>query len=113
MAEALTRKYEQELEVESAGTSPAGKIAENARRMLEGESASKYLKPSPDPVSERALEEADSTIVMSKDHVKYLSENFKVERENIENWDIEDPIDPDVTPDETFEKIKSKVLKMD
>lgn len=112
VAEALTRKYRPELEVESAGVDPAENIADNAKALLEEEGALQYVKPGPEPVSRRAVEEADWIKVMEEEHREYLLEKYHMEEENIENWDIRDTINPDVEPEETFRKIKEKVCSL-
>lgn len=111
-AEALTRRYKADYEVESAGISPAGGIAGNVRELLGEENAKKYLKPSPEPVSGRALSEADKTVVMERGHFEYISKNFDFNEGKIENWDIEDPINPGVDPEEAFHQIKEKVRRL-
>lgn len=112
VAEALARKYKPDFEVESAGVSPADKIAGNGRRFLEEEGCLEYVKPSPDPVTERALEEADKIVVMSDEHKEYLLNEFQVSEQKIENWDVSDPINFGVDPREAFEEIKRKVKNL-
>lgn len=109
LAEALLRKYKPELEVESAGTNRARKIAGNGRALLEKEDALNHVKTEPDQVSDRALEEADLIIVMEENHKEYLLEKFQTREEKIINWNIDDPINPEVDPKKTFEEIKEKV----
>jgi len=108
-AEALTRRYRPDWEVESAGTHPARKIAPNARELLEDRDALRHVKPHPEKVTERALKEADQIVVMEQSHVGYLMENFDVSRDKIRNWQVMDPINPGIEPDEAFEKIRKKV----
>ncbi|MFP4115635.1 MAG: hypothetical protein ACLFTQ_00305 [Candidatus Aenigmatarchaeota archaeon] len=112
VAEALTRKYRPKLEVESAGTDPASHIAENGKELLEVEGAFEYVKPDPDPLSQRALDKADTAVAMKDRHKKYILENFGADEENIEVWDVEDPIGFDVDPEEAFHEIKEKVRKL-
>ncbi len=112
VAEALTRKYHPEFEVESAGTDPAREVAGNARKLLEQEDALKYVKPSPEPVSQRAINEADRVVVMMPHHRDYLKENFDVENGSIEVWEVEDPVEPGVEPREAFENLKKLVTKL-
>lgn len=112
VAEALTRKYKPHVGVESAGINPANSIAENARELLKKECASEYVKPKPEPVTERAVEKADLIVVMSRKHEKYLIDNFKVPKREIRNWDIKDPINPDIRAEETFEKIKERLKNL-
>ncbi len=111
-AEALAKKYHPDYEIESAGVSPAGKVASNAERLLEMENCSDFVKANPEPITEESLEKADRIIVMEEEHREYLLDNYSVPPEKIENWNVEDPIDPDVEPKESFEEIKSKVKKL-
>ncbi|MFB6204662.1 MAG: low molecular weight phosphatase family protein [Candidatus Nanohaloarchaea archaeon] len=108
VAEALTRKFRPGLEVESAGTDAAEGVAENAEELLERDNARRFVKPEPDQLSERAVEEADVVVCMTDRHYTYLRENFSVDVET-RIWRIEDPIDPGVEPEEAYRRIKSKV----
>ncbi|MFB6144313.1 MAG: low molecular weight phosphatase family protein [Candidatus Nanohaloarchaea archaeon] len=107
VAEALTRRFRPELEVESAGVDAAEEIAGNAERFLAEEEAEKYVKPSPDQVSERAVDQADVVVAMTEGHADFLREKFDVE--NLEVWDVRDPVEPGVEPRKVFEEIKQKV----
>lgn len=112
VAEALLRKYKPKFDVESAGTDRAEKIAGKGKRLLEKEDALKYLKPRPDQVSDRALEEADLIIVMKESHKEYLLENLQTQRDKIVNWNIDDPINPNTEAENSFKKIKEKVKEL-
>ncbi len=111
-AEALAKKYRPEFEIESAGISPAGKIASNAVRLLKFENCKDFIKNSPEPVTGDALKEADRVIVMEDEHVDHLLENYDVSPEKIDNWNVKDPINPNVEPKDSFEEIKNKVKKL-
>lgn len=106
------RKYRPDLEIDSVGVDPAGKIASNAERLLKLENCSEFVKKEPEPITMESLEEADRVIVMEEEHKKYLLENYNLSPEKIENWGVEDPIDPDVSPKESFEEIKNKVKNL-
>ncbi len=107
-AEALTRKYRPELEVESAGTKGASNIPDNVKKLLEEEGALQHVKSKPEVISQRAIDDADVIVVMEEEHREHLMDNFTVEKD-IMVWDIEDPIKPDVDPRRTFKQIKDKV----
>lgn len=109
VAEALTRKFHPDLEVESAGTQAVDHVAENAKRMLEHENALKYVKPSPDQVSQRAIDDADKIVAMMPEHEEFLMDNFEVPENEVEVWHVEDPINADVKPEEAFVEIREKV----
>ncbi|MFB6100143.1 MAG: low molecular weight phosphatase family protein [Candidatus Nanohalobium sp.] len=112
VAEALTRKFHPEIEVESAGTDAVGRVAENAERMLEEDEARKYVKPSPDQVSQRAVDEADKVVCMMPEHREFIEKNFDVEEERLEVWNIQDPINPGVSPQAAYRKIKDKIRNL-
>lgn len=111
-AEALTRRHRPEFEVESAGISPAKGIAENAQEILKNEGAQRYVKPSPESVTKRAINEADRIVVMENGHKEYLVENFDIAGDKIENWSIDDPINPGVDPEDAFAEIRRKVKEL-
>ncbi|MDY6773590.1 MAG: low molecular weight phosphatase family protein, partial [Candidatus Nanohaloarchaea archaeon] len=109
VAEALTRKYRPGLEVESAGTHPADSIADNGKRMLEREGARQYVKPSPDSLSQRAVDEADRIVAMMPRHRDYLRRNFDTGGTEVEVWNVPDPVDSDVSPEDAFEQLRDRV----
>lgn len=109
VAEALTRRFRPEMEVESAGTDSTDHIAENARELLEEQNAVQYVKPQPDQLSRRALEEADVVVTMTDKHKKYILDNYDINEEKIEVWEIDDPVNPSVSPVINFQKILDRV----
>ncbi len=111
-AEALAKKYKPEINTKSAGIKPAGKIASNAIELLKKEDSEKFVKTKPEKISEKYLEKSDQVIVMEKEHKEHLLENFDIRPEKVKNWDIEDPINPDVSPEEAFQSIKSKIKEI-
>lgn len=113
VAEALTRKHHPGLEVESAGTDATDHIAENAKQLLREENSLQYVKPSPDQVSQRAIDEADRVVVMMPEHREYLLDNFDVDPGSIEVWNIRDPVNPGVEPGEAFQEIEEKVGRLE
>ncbi len=112
VAEALTKKYKPKVRVSSAGTHPASRISDSAMSLLENEDASMHAKKEPEPIKERVLERVDSVVVMEEDHMRYLVDNFQISSDKIKNWDIEDPINPEVKSGDAFEKIKRKVRSL-
>ncbi len=109
IAEALTRRFHPSFEVESAGTHPATHIAHNGKELLEREGSREYVKPSPDKITQRAIDEANLIVVFKQWHKNYILENFKVSEEKIINWDIDDPINPTIEPEEAFRQINENV----
>lgn len=112
VAEALTRKHLPVLEVESAGTDPADHIADNARDLLEAGGAARYLKPSPDELSQRAIDEADLVVAMMPGHRKILKEDFRKGGTDTRTWFVEDSINKDVSPENSFRQIEDKVRNL-
>lgn len=108
-AEALTRKYKPNVEVESVGTKPAKNIASNLRSYLLVERAERYLKPAPEKISKRAVGEADKIICMNSKHKKKLEKHFDTEDKEIEVWDVEDPLKVTVKPIEAYLELREKV----
>ena len=111
-AEGLTKKYKPEIDVKSAGTNPAGEIASNAKELLKSENCEKFVKETPEKISKNYLEKSNQVIVMEKDHKEHLLQNFDIPPSKIKNWDIKDPINPNVSPEEAFQEIKAKVKKI-
>jgi protein-tyrosine phosphatase len=113
VAEALTQKYHPQFEVESAGTHATHHIAHDAKRLLGQEGAERYVKPHPDSITQRAIDEADLIVVFEKNHKDHLLNHFRVSPEKIINWNIEDPIKPTIQPEHAFAQIKEKVIGLD
>lgn len=112
VAEALAKKYRPELNVISAGTYPANLIARNGKNLLKQENALHFVKDTPEPLSQDKIQVADKIVVMENNHVRHLQENFDLDNSKIENWQIKDPIDPDVKAEKSFQQIKEKVLQL-
>lgn len=109
LAEALTRRLHPKLEVESAGIQAVDFVAEVTKNRLKEKEALEFLKPDPDQVSQRALDEADRVVCMMPKHSEYVKRNFEADPEKITVWDVEDPIHPGVDENESFEEIEEKV----
>lgn len=112
VAEALTRKYHPDMEVESAGTGATDHIAEDARGLLEEVEALQYVKPSPDQLSQRAVDEADIIVTMMPGHRKFLEENFDTRGKDVRTWRVRDPINRGVSPEGAFGKIEQLVKSL-
>lgn len=108
-AEALTRLHHPELEVESAGTSAVGFISDPALNFLKDHGAVEFVKPEPDQISQRAVDEADRIVAMMPEHREYILENFDVDQGKIEVWNVKDGIRPEVDPQDSMKKILAKV----
>ena len=112
VAEALTKKYKPELDVSSAGTAPATLIAPNGKKLLEKENARKLVKDHPQPLTAELVQSADRIIVMQEEHANFIRNTLQIDSHKIENWDIEDPINPDVDDYRAFQEIKEKVRRL-
>lgn len=112
LAEALTRKYRPELEVESRGVQAADEVSKVARKQLKEEEALKFVKPEPEGITQRALEEADKIVCMKDLHEDWIEENFSTDHRKIVNWDETDPINFDGPTKKIFEEIKYKVKRV-
>lgn len=113
LAEALARKYVPEMEVESAGTHPATQIAGNAKRFLEEDGALKFVKPGPERLTQRAIEDADIIVAMKQEHRDFIIGHFDAYDKDIRVWNIEDPINPGVDDRKAFKAIRAKVKELD
>lgn len=111
-AEALTRKYRSDLEVESAGTQPVGHIAGPTRKFLKKEDAEQYLKPKPESISQAAINRADTVVCMMPHHRQYIEQNYDLSEVEMRVWDVEDGIKPGIDPEEQLEKIRDKVKNL-
>ena len=109
LAEALTRRLHPQMGVESAGIQAVEFVAEVTKNRLKEKEALEFLKPDPDQVSQRALDEADRVVCMMPKHSEYIKRNFEADPGNITVWSVEDPIHPGVDEVKSFEEIEEKV----
>mgnify|MGYP001052744173 FL=1 len=113
VAEALLKKIRGDLEVESAGTQPAGMIAPNAKKFLERENALEKLKRTPEGIDQKNLEEYDLIVAMKQNHKNEILRLYPQTEDRIEVWNIDDPIYlPYGSDEEVFEEIKRKVMEL-
>jgi len=113
VAEALLKKVQGNLEVESAGTQPAGMIAPNAKKFLERENALEKLKRTPEGIDQKNLEKYDLIVAMKQNHKNEILRRYPQMEDRIEVWNIDDPIYlPYGSDEEVFEEIKRKVIEL-
>jgi len=113
VAEALLKKVRGNLEVESAGTQPAGMIAPNAKKFLERENALEKLKRTPEGMHQKNLEDYDLIVAMKQNHKNEILRRYPQMADRIEVWSIDDPIYlPYGSDEEVFEEIKRKVMEL-
>jgi len=113
LAQALLRKLRPDLEVDSAGISPAIPISEEAKKYLARENAEQYLKKVPESLDSKNLEEYDLIVSMEPRHKDVvLSKCPKCEDKTIV-WDIEDPYFlPPEYAEGIYKQIKDKVTEL-
>ncbi|NIR86779.1 low molecular weight phosphatase family protein [Candidatus Bathyarchaeota archaeon] len=113
VAEALLKKLRPDLKVESAGTQPAGKIASNAKRLLEEEDALESLKESPEGIENKNLEEYDLIVAMKERHKNEILQRFPRVKGKIRVWDVDDPIYlPNGSDRRVVQEIKRRVVEL-
>jgi len=113
VAEALLKKLRHDLEVESAGTQPARKIASNAKMFLEEEGALEKLKERPEGFEHKNLEEYDLIVAMKEHHKNEILQRFPQVKGKIRVWDIDDPIYmPNGSDREVLQEIKRRVVEL-
>lgn len=113
VAEALLRKLNSEIEVDSAGVSPAIPIAEVAKKYLAGESAQKYLKAVPESLSQKNLNDYDLIVVMKPRHREVILSRCPQCASKIVVWGINDPYFlPQGYTEKIFNEIKKHVQEL-
>ena len=113
VAEALLRKLNSEIEVDSAGISPAIPIAEVAKKYLAGESAQKYLKAVPESLSQKNLNDYDLIVVMKPRHREAILSRCPQYASKIVVWGINDPYFlPQGYTEKIFTEIKKHVQEL-
>jgi protein-tyrosine-phosphatase len=91
VAEALLGKLRPDIEVDSAGTSPAIPISESAKRFVERESASKYLKSAPESLAAKDLPTYDLIVAMKAEHKEVILSHCPQCSSKIVVWNVDDP----------------------
>ena len=113
VAGALLKIVREDLQVESAGTHPAGMIASNAKQLLKKENALKNLKGAPEGIDEKNLEEYNLVIAIKQNHKNAFLMRYPQMEDRIQVWNIDDPIHlPYGCEKKIFEEIKQKVLEL-
>ncbi len=113
VAEALFKKMVGGTNIDSAGTQPALFIAQSAKRLLEDESALKYMKDNPEGITDKKLEMYDVIVAMEDEHRQEILKQNPLLNNKIVVWDIEDPIYlPPGHGKKVLENIKRKVLEL-
>ena len=74
------------MDVESAGTHPAGVFASNAKKFLEKENALKNLKRAPEGIDQKNLEECNLIVAMKQNHKNELLRRYPQIEDKIQVW---------------------------
>jgi protein-tyrosine-phosphatase len=114
VAEALLRKYAPaSVEVDSAGTSPINFISDHAKKFLQRENASKYLKKNPEGLETKPLRDYDIIVAMEMKHRFSILRRCPECSGRIEVWNINDPYDTSAEyEEEVYQQIKTKVEEL-
>lgn len=113
VAEALLKKFNPEIEVDSAGINPSIPISEATRRYLARENAEHYLKQAPESLNEKDLDEYDLIITMEPRHKDAVLSKCPECQNKIAVWNIDDPYFlPHGYTEKIFKKIKDKVAEL-
>ncbi len=113
LAEALLKKLRPDLTVDSAGIRVVIPIAEEVRAYLARENAEQYLKPLPEPLASKQLEDYDLIIAMQQRHKIAVTIMCPSCEDKTVVWNIEDPYS--MTPsdaEEIYREIEEKVKKL-
>jgi len=114
VAEALLRKYAPaSVEVDSAGTSPINFISDHAKKFLQRENASKYLKKNPEGLETKPLRDYDIIVAMEMKHRFSILRRCPECSGRIEVWNINDPYYTSAEyEEEVYQQIKTKVEEL-
>ncbi len=112
VAEALTRKFKPEFEVESAGTHASNSLINKIKDSLEKDDSLKYLKPSPDQLTQRAIDEADKIITMKRKQKNHIVRYHDVDSNKIEVWNVDDSRNPGISFEVSYMKLKNNVKNL-
>ena len=113
LAEALLKSLRRDITVDSAGTSPASRIANVTKEVLRREGALRFLKDKPEWIFSKKLDEYDLIIAMEEEHRRFIIGKFPELDEKIEVWNIADPYFlPEEEAEEVFQTIKARVKEL-
>jgi protein-tyrosine-phosphatase len=113
VAEALLKKLQPEVQVDSAGTHPAIPISEVAKTYLARETAKPYLKSDPESLDEKDLSNYDLIVAMKPTHKDAVLKRCPQCASKIVVWDVDDPYFlPHGYAEKIFNQIKTKVAAL-
>ncbi len=113
VAEALFKKENPGITVDSAGTHTFYTIMDNSKEYLEKQNATQYLKNVPEHIEEKQLDAYDLIVTMKPVHKQFLLNICPQCAEKIRVWDIDDPylLPPEQT-ERIFDQIRQKVKEL-
>jgi len=113
VAEALLKKFNPQVEADSAGTNPVIPISELAKEYLTRENAVKHLKRAPEGLDAKNLREYDLIVAMEPKHQHVILKICPECEEKTVVWNIEDPyFMPKGYAEKVFQQIKRKVKEL-
>ena len=111
LAEAVARKMYPEESFESYGTEATRPIFEPVKEIVRENNLEESVRYSPEQVSQNSLEESDRIICMTERHRNSITENFDIDEDKVEVWDIPDA-DPEDDLEPVFRELERKVREM-
>ena len=113
IAEALMKKYNPRIQVDSAGTHAYYKIVDITREYLKRRKADQYLKTIPQGLDGKHLVDFDLIVVMEQQHKFGVLKQCPQCEDKIVVWDIADPYYLSMQESEKiFRDIKCKVKEL-
>jgi len=111
LADALLKMLRPDVDADSAGTYAYHKVIDLTRRYAEKEGADIFLKRLPEGLESKNICDYDLIIAMETKHEQAILRQSPECADKVKVWHIEDPYNqPYTQAQQTFEKIKSKVL---
>jgi protein-tyrosine phosphatase len=113
IAEALFKKINQKIQVESAGTNSHYRIVEITKDYAEKENVKQYLKEIPESIYEKKLESYDLIVAMESRHKNIILNKCPSCEGKVILWNVDDPyfVSKELA-EEIFNKIKRKVIDL-
>lgn len=113
VAEALLKHLNPNVEVDSAGVSPAIPISRDAIKYLSREDAQNHLKTTPESLSQKNLQNYDLIVAMENRHREAIVSRCPQCTEKVVVWNISDPYFlPQEYTEKIFNEINNKVQKL-
>ena len=108
VAEALLKKFNPQIDVDSAGTHAYHKVVESSRDYVRKQGAEQHLKNVPEALESKQLHRYDLIVAMKPKHKKAVLRRCHKCADKIEVWNINDPY---MLPVESAERIFDKICQ--